>query len=151
MAQTILEAIEAANEAAEIRTFSFADIREFNSFNDSFKFEEYPCHVVVPFTINGEFDQDIQSAAKVVPLSGWLLTRISEDTNDVRKVEIERKYMEPLRRQLLSYLNELRQSDIVNSEVKKITFTIRPEYHFLKDHLFGPSYTINLPLQSRVC
>lgn len=151
MAQTILQTLEAANESAGIRTFAFADIREFNSFNDSFKFEEYPINVVLPFSINGNLNQDQIAVRQVVAITGWILTRITEDTNDVRKKELEAKYMEPMRSLAKKFMISLSQSDIVDSEVQQLAYTIRPEYYFLKDHLFGCTYTLNLPLQSRIC
>lgn len=151
MATTILQALEQANEAAGIRSFSFADIREFNSFNDSFKFEEYPVNVVIPFSISGNLNQDQIAVKQLVAVTGWILTRISEDTNDVRKKELEAKYMEPMRHLAKLFMRSLASSSIVDSEVQQLAYTIRPEYYFLKDHLFGCAYTINLPLQSRVC
>lgn len=151
MAQTILQALEQANSDAEIRTFAFADIREFNSFNDSFKFEEYPVNVVLPFSISGNLNQDQVAVKQVVAINGWILTRISEDTNDVRKKDLEAKYMEPMRHLAKLFMKSLAESDIVDSEVTQLAYTIRPEYYFLKDHLFGCNYTINLPIQARVC
>lgn len=151
MAITILQALELANEAAEIRSFAFADIREFNSFNDSFKFEEYPVNVVIPFSINGNLNQEQIAVKQVVAITGWILTRISEDTNDVRKKELEAKYMEPMRGLAKLFMKLLASSSIVDPEVQQLAYTIRPEYYFLKDHLFGCAYTINLPIQARVC
>lgn len=148
---TILEAIEAANEETGIRTLSFAQLQEFNSFLDSFTFEEYPIHVMVPFTISGNLIQEERTVKQTLALSGWVLTRISEDTNDFRSRQVEIDYTAPMRLLAKKFLISLRSQDIVDPEVSSIPYTIRPEYQLFHAHLFGCSYTINLPIISRVC
>lgn len=141
---TLLQAIEQANIAAEIRTFRFANIREFQAFMDTFNELEYPCHVVVPFTNNGVWLNGRRKA--VVPLQGWVLTRIEEDTSNFRSREVEERYLEPMRMMCKQFLYELINSDIIDAEVNEITDTIRPEYAFLTANLFGVSYQVNIPI-----
>ncbi len=148
---TILEAIEESNAEAGIRTLSFAQLQEFNSFLDSFTFQEFPVNVVVPFSVSGNLLQSEIAVKQTLALSGWVLTRIKLDTNDYRSKQIEIDYMQPMRLLAKKFLLALRATDIVDPEVQSIAYTIRPEYAFLNAHLFGCSYTINLPIISRVC
>ncbi len=146
---SILDALEEANKEAKIKTLSFANLQEFNSFIDSFKFLDFPVNVVVPVPISGQFlDNRVKDVAQI---QGWMLTRISQDTNDYRSVKIEPDYIDPMRRLAKKFLHKLIDTDIVDSEVTAINYTIRPEYMFLATHCFGVSYTINLPLIDNVC
>jgi len=152
---TILEQIQQANDAIGIgvKQFRFADISEFNQFNLSFVFEDYPCHVVQPFTTSGVW---LNGRTKTtVPINGWFLRRIATDTVNFRAAEIESNYMQPMRELAKAFIKNILSSseadDLVDPEVDEVGFTIRPEYAFLKDHLFGVSYTIHLPVREGIC
>src|SRR5688572_17267730 len=95
--QTILEAVTEANTNAGIRTLSFANLQEFQSFMDSFTFQEWPVNVLVPFTVNGTTNMDNGIRNAIVVLQGWVLTRVSEDPNDYRSLAFESKYLNPMR------------------------------------------------------
>lgn len=48
---------------------------------------------------------------------------------------------------LVSVIN----SDLTDSEVEDVSYSITPEYMFLAAHLFGVSYTINWPVSGTIC
>ena len=146
---TILEALEEANKAAGIKTFSFANIQEFNAFIDSFKGLDYPVNVVVPVNISGVFLNNM--VKDVAAIQGWMLTRLQQDTDNFRSIKIEPDYIDPMRRKAKKFLRALLDTDIVDSEVESVSYTIRPEYKFLATNTFGVSYTMNLPILDHVC
>jgi len=152
---TILEAIQQANTAVGIgiKQFQFADLTEFNAFNKSFETGLYPCHVMEPFTTSGVW---LNGRVKLtVPLRGWILKPIPKDSTNFRKIELESLYLEPMRALAKSFIKNLLSSDeaddVIDPEVDDVPFTIRPEYAFLADHLFGVSYTIQLPVREGIC
>lgn len=152
----VLTAIQAATDAAIAQNrLSFANLQEFNSFTDSFQFADYPRNIVVPFDLSGTFLNN--RIKKNVLIQGWILTRIAQDTNDWRSVSLETQYIDPMREIALSFINQFLHnedvSDIIKTdpEVEPVAFTIRPEYMFLKDHLFGVSYSVTIPTIGRKC
>lgn len=147
---SILETIKQASTDAGFKGLSFANLQEFNAFMDSFTFLEYPRNVVVPFNLTGTFGQQGKKN-KVLQLQGWALTRIAEDTNDWRSIDLEPKYIQPMRDLAEKFMASLVNSDIINPEAVDISYSIKTEYMFLAAHLFGVSYTINLPISGRIC
>lgn len=149
---TLLEAIQEANTAAGIDagSLAFAQLQEFNSFMDSFEFDDYPVNVVVPIEINGVITEPYR-IKDVAVIQGWMLTRIAQDTNDYRSVQIEPTYINPMRILAKKFMVALLNTDIIDPEVSNVSYSIMPEYQFLNAHLFGVSYRINLPVHSRVC
>lgn len=146
---TIKEALQAANDVTTAKVFAFADIREFNSFQNSFEDLEYPINVVIPVQVSGNVVGNRYKETALI--QGWFLTRIHDHTNDYRSAEIEDVYINPMRENARKFLQELRRQDIYDSEVEEVSHTIIPEYMFLANHLFGVSYTINLPITGKVC
>lgn len=146
---SILEELQQANTAAKVKDLSFANLQEFNSFMDSFTFLEYPRNVVVPFSLNGTFAGN--RVKDVIPLQGWMLTRIKEDTNDWRSVKLEPDYIAPMRSLARKFLIQLLNSDLTDPEVANVTYQIVPEYMFLSSHLFGVSYRMNWPVAGKLC
>jgi hypothetical protein len=146
---TILEAIQEATDASGAKGLSFANIQEFNAFNDSFAFEEYSRNVVVPFKINYTFTNN--RVKGILILQGWMITRVNQDTNDWRSVDMEPAYISPMRDQAVRFLKHLLNSDIVDPEIENMTASITPEHMWLKDHLFGVSYQANIPISKMVC
>lgn len=147
---TELEVIEEANESADIRTFRFADISEFNAFMDSFNFDEYPINILVPFDNNGTWVGGRRKA--VIPLQGWVLTKITEDTVNVRTQKAEHDYIAPMRTKAKKFLFAVMNSDLTDtdSQVQSITDSIRPAYAFLNQRAFGVSYRLNWPISETV-
>lgn len=147
---TILEAIEEANSSADIRNFKFARLDEWNSFIDSFEFQDYPAHLLVPFDVPFTFKDPKRHS--VIPLQGWILTRISEDADDFRTSKVESVYLEPMRQIAFKFLKYLQRTSIIDDDgTVTINGVIKPEYGFLSTRLFGVSYTINLPIIQGVC
>jgi hypothetical protein len=149
MAQTILDAIKEANDEAEIPTLAFANIREFNAFMDSFNYSDYPVNIVVPFTSNGTHIGGRRKA--VIPLQGWVLRRIPEDPLDLRSVKAEMEYIQPMRAKAIRFISKLLDTDVIDPEIESVTDSIRSEYAFLAAHLFGVSYTVNIPVVEITC
>lgn len=148
---TILEAITTANNEAGIRTLSFANLQEFQAFMDSFQFVEYPINVVVPFTVNGTTNMTTGIRKAVVPLQGWILTRVSEEPEDLRTKAAEEKYLHPMRVLAKKFIRRFLESDIIDAETNSVTDSIRPEYMFLNAKTFGVSYTLNVSIRDNVC
>ena len=146
---TILETLESATLSAGMKGLSFANLQELNSFLDSFNFQDYPRNVIVPFTVNGTVKNN--RLKEVLPIRGWVLRRIAQDTNDFRSVKIEPEYIDPMRVLARAFIKELLASDLVDAEVEDVTYTITAEYMFLSAHLFGVSYQINWPITGKIC
>lgn len=147
---TILETIQQATNDAGFKGLSFANLQEFAAFAHSFQFEEYPRNIVVPFTVNGRLVAQGRKK-KVLVLQGWAMTRITEDTNDWRSVELEPKYMTPMRDLAEKFITQLVNADFIDTEVDDISYSLRPEYMWLAQHLFGVSYNVNLPITGKIC
>ncbi len=147
---TILETAEQANIDAGIRTLSFANLQEFQSFMDSFTFQEWPVNVLVPFTVNGTTNMNTGIRKAVVLLQGWVLTRVPEEPNDYRSKAYEAKYLNPMRVLAKKFIKSMVNSDIVDRDVDSISDAIVPEYMFLNAHTFGVSYTLSLPIRDNV-
>lgn len=146
---TILEAIDEAHEATGIITpVSFANIKEFQSFLDSFSYDKFPINVVVPFTSNGTHISGRRKA--VIPLQGWILTMVNVETLDLRSRQAE-EFVEPMRHLAIKFLNRLLDTEVTDPEVEEVSDTIVPEYAFLSQKLFGVSYTMNWPVVENVC
>lgn len=148
---TILEAATQANTEAGIRTLSFANLQEFQAFMDSFNFVEYPINVLVPFTVNGTTNMNTGIRKAVVPIQGWVLTRVSEEPEDYRSKAFEEKYLNPMRTLAKKFLKNFYNTEIIDPETTSITDSIRPEYLFLNVKTFGVSYTANVPVKDNVC
>lgn len=146
---TVIEILKSATDEAGFKGLSFANLQEFNSFMDSFNFNDYPRNVIVPYPLNGTLKDNRKK--KVIPLQGWALLRIAEDTNDWRSINLEVDYIQPMRVLVEKFVTKLAESDITDPEIEDITYSIRPEYMFLSSHLFGVSYTINWPVGSKYC
>lgn len=146
---TILQALQQANNEADIPTLAFANIQEFNAFMDSFNYDDYPVNIVVPFTSNGTTLNGRRKA--IIPLQGWVLRRIPEEPLDVRSVAAEHDYIAPMRAKAVKFIAKLLETDVIDPEVEGVTDTIRSEYAFLANHLFGVSYTVNVPVVESVC
>jgi hypothetical protein len=148
---TILEALQTANDEAGIRTLSFANLQEFQAFQDSFRFEEWPVNVVVPITINGTIDQNIGTDKDIYPIQGWILTRIKSEPELYRSKKMEIEYIAPLRILAKKFIKNLAASEIVDPEVTTVPYSIRAEYMFLNNLAFGVAYTASIPLSQNVC
>lgn len=146
---SIIETLQLATDDAGFKGLSFANLQEFNGFMDSFTFLEYPRNVIVPYKLNGVLKNNRKK--KTIPLQGWALTRISQDTNDWRSVDLEVQYIQPMRVLAENFIISLANSDLTDSEVEDISYSITPEYMFLAAHLFGVSYTINWPVSGKIC
>lgn len=149
---SILEAIQEAHAATEIgiKNLHYANVQEFNSFIVEFKKLDYPANVVVPVIVSGDMI-DKPRISQQITIQGWVLTRISEDTNNWRSIKLEEAYIGPMRHKAKLFLSALMDTEIVDPQATAAAFTIRPEYMFLSSHLFGVSYTLQLPTFSDVC
>lgn len=146
---SILECIQEANTNAGIKGLSFAQLQEFNAFKDSFTFLEYPRNVVVPFTLRGVIKNNRKK--KIIPLQGWVLTRLREDTNDFKSVKIEPDYIQPMRALAEKFIVQLLETDVTDPEQEDVSYSVNPEYMFLDAHLFGVSYQVNWPVAGKIC
>lgn len=146
---TVLDAIAEANADAGIENWKFANIKEYNQFLASFESSDFPMNVVVPFDNNGTHVGGMRKA--VIPLQGWVLTRVRHEPLDLRSPIAESEYIRPMRKLAIKFINRLLQADIIDPEVNEVSDTIRPEYAFLSARLFGVSYTCNIPIIQSVC
>lgn len=146
---TVLEALKEANDIPGIKGLSFASLQEFNSFKDSFNFQDWPRNVVLPLRLTGTVEPN--RTAEVILVQGWMITRINQDTNDYRSVQIEPDYIEPMRKAARQFILGLINSDLTNPQVPNIGYSIDPEYMFTDAHLFGVSYQLRWPINGRLC
>lgn len=146
---TILEQIQIATNDAGFKGLSFANLTEFNSFVDSFQFNEFPRNVIVPYRTTGIIQPNRKQ--KTILIQGWALTRVSQDTNDWRSPQLEKDYIQPMRVLAEKFIMSLVNSDLTDSEVANLNYTLNPEYMLLHAHLFGVSYTFNWPIHAKLC
>lgn len=146
---TILEALDEANESADLRSFRFANLSEFNKFMESFSFEDYPCNVIAPVETRQEWESN--RIHEIAVIQGWMLLRIESDTTDLKTREAEKLYIQPMRALAKKFLRYLLDTDIIDPEVEKVTSSIKPEYALLSARVFGVSYTMNLPIAEGIC
>lgn len=147
--QTILQALEQAHKDAHIKTpLQFVKIDEFQAFLDSFNFDEFPVNVIVPFTNNGNRTDSRRKAT--VPLQGWMLVEIDDDTINVRTAKAYHDYVEPMTNLAIKFLTRLLEQDIIDAEVSNVTDSITPTFAFLSKRLFGVQYTMNIPIMENV-
>ncbi len=146
---TILGAVKLANDEAQLPDFTFAAIDEFARFLDSFKNTDVPIHVITPFEEQGTWIGARRKA--IVPMEGWLLTPLLEETVDYRSQRIEQVYISVMRSAAKRFLARLVEQDIVDDEVQQIKDVITPEYGTLSSRLFGVHYRIQLPIMQGVC
>lgn len=147
----IVDALEEANTAAKITTMAFANIKEFQSFMDSFNFSDYPVNVIVPFTSNGT---NISGRRKsTIPLQGWVLTRVVDEPLDLRSLKAEREYIGPMRALAVKFITALLDTEIIDTDsgAESVSDSIRPEYAFLDAQVFGVGYTVNLNVAENTC
>lgn len=146
---TILQAIQESNTEAGIKNLSFANLQEFNAFKEGFNFHDWPQNVLVPYDLQGRLMNNRKK--KILIIQGWVLTRITEDTNDWRSVKLEEKYIQPMRALAEKFIVQLASKDIVDPEEEVVNYTIKREYMFLDNHVFGVSYSLNLPVGAKIC
>lgn len=148
---TILEGLQQANHVAGIKNFSFADVTSFNSFVDSYKGLDFPLNLVVPVTVNSTLTQP--RTQDIAIISGFVITRLKEDTNDFRHIDIEDSYINPMRILAKKFLVALINNPELYNEQNQtpVTAQINPEYQWLPVHLFGVSYRAAIPLKAKVC
>jgi len=146
---TVLEALEEANNIQGIKGLSFASLQEFNSFKDSFNYLDWARNIVVPIALTGTIEP--HRTAEILIIQGWMLTRINQDTNDFRSVKIEDDYIDQMRKAARKFILNLVESDLTNPQVANIGYRITPEYQFLDAHLFGVSYSLQWPVNGKLC
>lgn len=146
---TILQSVEQANTLAKMPDFTFAAIDEFARFIDSFKQTDVPIHVITPFEERGTWDGARRKA--ILPIEGWVLTPLREETVDYRSRRVEEVYISPMRVKCKTFLRFLTETDMVDDEIRQIKDIITPEYGHLSARLFGVHYRIELPIVQGVC
>lgn len=146
---TILDQIEKSNKEACINELVFAQLNEFSAFMQSFQELDYPANVIVPFQLNGNVNGNVTK--ETFPIQGWVVKHLLQDTNNYRTAEIEREHIAPMRQLAKDFIMSLINSPLVDPEAGNISYTIKAEYAFLSQHLFGVSYTINFPTTGIAC
>jgi len=148
--KTLLSAVEWSHQQAGMKptSFKFAKVDEFKEFQDSFNFNDYPAHCVLPFStkltwLNGRIKT-------VAPMEGWIVKRIPQEAVDYRSRKVEELYLQPMRKIAKDYFRNLLDCEIIDQEVTPINITILPEYMWLPDNLFGVSYKADIPILEQV-
>lgn len=145
----ILETIRDVNIKVVGTPLVFAQIDEFKKFMDSFNELDYPANVLVPFEITSAVTGPRKQTT--IPLQGWMVMKVSDETVDYRSEKVERDYLAPMRSLANKFLTKLINSELTDETVATVSFSVRPEYAFLSHHLFGVSYTMNWPIISNAC
>jgi len=149
--ETVMDAIRWASAKAGINEVVLANISEAQKFIDSFKANQYPINVIIPWTMNGTTDKNTGIRNAVIPFQGWVIMRTKENQIDYRSVKVEDLYIQPMRVLAAKFIKNLLKTDVIDLQVLKVTDTIKPEYFFLNQQLMGVSYNLNLPVISNVC
>lgn len=148
--KTLLSCVEWAHVQAGLKTGSmkFAKLDEFNAFIESFNFNDYPAHLLLPFGskmvfLNGRIKT-------LMPLQGWIFTRIPQETNDFRSRKVEETYLQPMRKYAKDFFRNLLDCNIIDQEETPVNISIQPEYAFLASGLFGVSYNADIHVLEQV-
>lgn len=150
---SLIETLEQASIDAGIRSFVYADFESENEFQaviDKFKFEEYPMLLIPPFQSNGSWTNGRRKA--VLPLRGWVVKRISENTVNYRSKTLEVSTIQPMKTLAMKFIKRFSETDLIDAmRANEITDTIRGSYQFTNKHLFGAFFTANFPVIETVC
>lgn len=147
----LLTAIQQANVIAEIETLAFANVQEFHGFLDKYEFANYPINIVLPYTSNGTTNA-IGIRKSIVNLQGYVVTRITEDTNDFRSLDLEAAYIQQMRTYAISFIHGLLETSVIDHDrSREVSDVITPIYQFLNAHTFGVQYSIQLPIIETAC
>lgn len=147
---SLLEALQEANQIDGIKGLSFINLEhEHAILVDSFEFLDWPRNIVSPPIIQGVLKSN--RSKEIVIINGFMVTRINQDTNDYRSVQIEPDFIAPMRQAARKFIIGLANSDLTDPEVEDISFTIKSQYRWLANHLFGVYYTMRWPVRRGVC
>ena len=147
---SLLDALQEANQIDGIKGLSFINLEhEHAILVDSFEFLDWPRNIVAPPIITGILKNN--RAKEIVTITGFMVTRINQDTNDYRSVQIEPDFIAPMRAAARKFIIGLANSELTDPEVEDISYTITSQYRWLANHLFGVYYTCRLPVRHKLC
>lgn len=148
---SLLEALQEANNAVDgIKGLSFINLEhEHSILVESFEYLDWPRNIVAPPSVRGTLKNN--RSKEIIPISGFMVTRINQDTNDYRSVQIEPEFIAPMRNAARKFIISLANSDLTDPEVEDITFTIDSQYRWLANHLFGVVYSMRWPIRKGLC
>lgn len=149
---SLIETIEQVSKDVGIRSFVYADFeteQEFQSVIEKFKFEEYPLLLIPPFNDAGVWTNGRRKG--ILQIRGWVLKRVSHDTNNYRSRSLEVTTIEPMKHLAKKFNKNIIDSVIADPLVSNVSDSVRGSYQFTNKHLFGASFTINLPITEIIC
>jgi len=149
--KTLLSAVEFSHAQAGMKpdSFKFAKLDEFNSFIESFNFNDFPAHLTMPWStklvwLNGRIKT-------VANMQGWIFMRIPVDANEFRSRKVEELYLQPMRNIAKDFFRNLLDEYVIDQGTSQpdgapVNISIDPEYAFLSSQLFGVSYSATIPI-----
>lgn len=148
---SLLDALqEANNTVGGIKGLSFINLEhEHSILVESFEFLDWPRNIVAPPSVRGILKNN--RAKEIIIISGFMVTRINQDTNDYRSVKIEPDFIAPMREAARKFIIAVANSDLTDPEVEDISYTIDSQYRWLANHLFGVTYSMRWPIRKGVC
>lgn len=148
---SLLDALqEANNTVGGIKGLSFISLEhDVSILVDSFEFMDWPRNIVAPPIITGTLKNN--RAKEFVTITGFMVTRINQDTTDYRTVQIEPDFIAPMRAAARKFIIALLNTDLTDSEVEDVSYNITSQYRWLTNHLFGVTYSLRWPVRSGLC
>jgi len=144
----LLETLKECAKKANCRSVVYANMeteQEFQAIIEKFRAEEYPVMLIEQLTSNGTYSPTTGMRDAVVPLTGYVLTHVKQDTLNYRMDNIEPDIIEPMKKICKSFTKRLLVSGIVNP-AGSLTDTITAAYQVTNKHLFGAKFSISLPV-----
>ncbi len=145
---TLLDTLIDCAKKANCRSVVYANMateQEFQAIIEKFKFEEYPLMLIEQITSNGTYSATTGMREAVVPLTGYVLTRLKEDTLNYRMHKLESEVIHPMKNIAKAFTRRVVVSGIINPS-GTVSDTITAAYQVTNKHLFGARFSISLPV-----
>jgi len=150
---TVLESFEKASKDAGIRTVLFCDMyteQEFSNLVKSMKPEQCPINILDSRSLQSNGTWETGRRKAIIPLEGWVVTRIKENTKTTRSRELETTYIEPMKKLTKLFLKNVLKMEVYDAS-REMTDTIRGAYQVSNEHFFGTKYTASVPVVDGYC
>lgn len=112
---------------------------------ESYRAEEFPLMIIEQITNNGTYSSTTGMRDAVIPLTGFVVTRLKEDTVQYRMQKIEAGIVRPMGKIFKDFTRKIIASGIINP-AGTVTDSFTGAYQVTNQHLFGVSFTISLPI-----
>lgn len=150
---TPVEALEQVCNSLVTRPTKFIYVHsnfEANELADKLLNSEYPVCFMLPVVIT-EAPSKTGMLKSTFPLQAFFLDKQPETTTDFNAVDVESRYIVPMRLLAREFMHKLNEHAIIDQEGQGIVDRIyTPEYALLDAHLFGVFVQAQVPIMEGV-